>query len=143
MFLIEELRFVSVRQRLEPVNTILQQLCTDLNARAALLSDIYGRVYAKCGELGDMPEETLSALMSGGFATLMEAGRTIDDDAGAVYLAYREGKHRNLYSINVGAQYLVMVIIERGVYRSAGGSLVLCPPSRTGSKPGGGCSITG
>ncbi|MDZ4159505.1 MAG: hypothetical protein U1B80_06925 [Anaerolineaceae bacterium] len=105
------------------MNELMKQLCRDVNARAAFVSDVYGRVLAKIGDLGDVPVETISALMGGGLATLMEAGSTVDSDPDAVYLAYREGKRRSLYSINIGTQHLLIVVIERGEYANRLGTV--------------------
>ena len=49
----------------------------------------------------------IAALLGGSIATLIEAGRTIDNDEEAINLGYREAQKGNLYVINIGRSVLI------------------------------------
>jgi hypothetical protein len=61
---------------------------------------------------GINPDE-MASLLGGGFATLDEAGKSIDPD-GMISLSYREGGKTDLYSINVFGNILLILIVDKG-----------------------------
>jgi two-component system response regulator (stage 0 sporulation protein F) len=104
------------------ITRLLEQLRTDVSARCVLLTNAEGRTMARIGDVEQLPMEQITSLLGGGIATLIEAGRTLDGDAEAVNLAYREGKNEYLYALNVGQQMLLFLVIDRGPYSSRLGS---------------------
>ncbi len=105
------------------LNLVLQQLQAEVGARCVFLTDGEGRYIARTGQVNDLPIARISSLLGGSIATLAEAGRTIDGNDNVINLAYREGKSDNLYAINIGAQHLLIILIERGPFSSRLGSV--------------------
>ena len=105
------------------LNEVLQQLKMEVGARCVFLTDGEGRSIARIGQVNDLPIARISSLLGGSIATLAEAGRTIDGNDNVINLAYREGKSDNLYAINIGSQYLLIILIERGPFSSRLGSV--------------------
>jgi len=105
------------------VNHVLQQLQGNLGARSVLLTDSEGKYIACAGVMNDLPIGKISSLLGGCLATLIEAGKSVDDDEEATNLAYREGKQDNLYVVNVGLQFLLIIIIQRGSMNSRLGTV--------------------
>lgn len=104
------------------ISQLLEQLRTDVSARCVLLTNAEGRTMVRIGDIGQLPMEQITSLLGGGIATLIEVGRTLDGDAEAINLAYREGKNEYLYALNVGQQMLLFLVIDRGPYSSRLGS---------------------
>lgn len=94
-------------------NLLIEQLRTDTNARCILISDMVGRIILKVGNIDDLPIDSITSLLSGGIATLLEAGRNIDNHD-VINLAYREGKQSDLYAINIRSEWLLILVIDRG-----------------------------
>jgi len=95
------------------INQEMSGLRSDTSARCILLSDSAGNVLLKLGDLGGLPTEAITSLLCGGIATLLEAGRNIDD-RDVINLAYREGKHSDLYAINIRDNWVLIIVIDRG-----------------------------
>ena len=100
------------------INQILQRLQTAVAARAVLLTDSEGKYIACSGDVNDLPLNKIASLLGGSLATLIEAGRSIDNDPDSTYLAYREGGHDNIFAVNVGLQFLLIIILQRGSVNS-------------------------
>jgi CheY-like chemotaxis protein/predicted regulator of Ras-like GTPase activity (Roadblock/LC7/MglB family) len=100
------------------LNKVLIQLQQDIGARCVFLTDGEGRSIARTGDVGNLPIARIASLLGGSITTLAEAGRTIDGNEDVINLAYREGKSDNLYAINIGSQFLLIILIERGPYSS-------------------------
>ena len=96
------------------LNQILHQLESDVSARCVFLTDGEGRTITRSGSYEKLPISRIASLLSGSIATLAEAGRTIGDNDTVINLAYCEGKNDNLYAINIGSQFLLILIIDRG-----------------------------
>ncbi len=96
------------------LNQILLQLENDVSARCVFLTDGEGRTITRAGHYEKLPISRIASLLSGSIATLAEAGRTIGDNETVINLAYCEGKSDNLYAINIGSQFLLILIIDRG-----------------------------
>jgi len=92
---------------------LLQNLISDTHARCIVLSDGQGRILQEVGTTQGMPIDAITALLGGGIATLLEAGRSVDDEA-VINLTYREGRSSDLYAINVGDQFTLILVIDRG-----------------------------
>jgi CheY-like chemotaxis protein len=115
------------------LNDVLNQLQLDVGARCVFLTDGEGRSIARTGDIDNLPIARIASLLSGSIATLAEAGRTIDSNDGVINLAYREGKSDNLYAINIGSQYLLIILIDRGPLSSRLGLVWYCAQNAAAS----------
>jgi two-component system response regulator (stage 0 sporulation protein F) len=104
------------------VDRILCQLQGDVAARCILLADSEGRCLARAGNVENLDLGQLGSLLGGSMTTLGEAGKAIDPGEEGVNLAYREGKHQELYAVNVGS-FLLIIVIDRGPYATRLGSV--------------------
>lgn len=105
------------------VDHLLSDLQAAVGARCIFLTDSEGRYIAGTGLFEDMPLTKIASLLGGSLATLTEAGRMIDRDEDAINLAYREGVRDNLYVVNIGLLFLLIIVIERGTFSSRLGSV--------------------
>ncbi len=110
-------------EKYQELSQILEQLGREVGARCLFLTDANGHVITKTGHTENLAMENISSLLGGGIATLIEAGRTMDGDTDAINLAYREGKGEDLYVVNIGQHFLLVLIINRGPYSSRLGSV--------------------
>ena len=98
------------------ITRLLQKLQADVCALCVILTDLDGRLVAQVGQGSGLPLEAVASLLGGGIATLIEAGRVIDGDADSTNLAYRQGKRENLYAMNVGINFLLIMAFNRGPF---------------------------
>ena len=110
-------------ERYRQVNQLLEQLQADVGARCIFLTDGEGRFIARTGNVDDLPLEQIACLVGGGVASLLEVGRLIDETDDTVNLCYREGKAINLYVVNIGHQFLLIILCDAGPYTSRLGSV--------------------
>ena len=104
------------------VSKILVDLLVKVHARCILLSDPAGNIIHRVGNIDGMATDAITTLLCGGIATLVEAGRNIDDNV-VINLAYREGKQSDLYAINIGSQLVLIAVIDKGKYYERLGSV--------------------
>jgi ActR/RegA family two-component response regulator len=104
------------------VNRILTALQGNVGARCILLADGEGRCLARAGNIDDLDLTQIASLLGGSMTTLDEAGKAVDPADEGVNLAFREGKHQDLYAVNVGA-FLLILVIDRGPFSSKMGSV--------------------
>jgi CheY-like chemotaxis protein len=104
------------------VTRILDRLQGEVAARCILLADSEGRCIARAGNVDNIDPSQIASLLGGSMNTLDEAGKTIDRNEEGVNLAYREGKHEDLYAVNV-ASFLLVLVIDRGPFSSKLGSV--------------------
>jgi CheY-like chemotaxis protein/predicted regulator of Ras-like GTPase activity (Roadblock/LC7/MglB family) len=105
------------------IDTLLKQVRSEVSARAIFLTDIGGNIICKNGHTDDHPIESITSLLGGGIATLVEAGRQVDGECNTIHLAYREGKQEDIYALNVGQNHLLILLVSRGPYSSRLGSV--------------------
>ena len=105
---------------------ILRKLQADVGARYIFLTDNEGRYIAFTGIDDNVNFRKIAALLGGSIATLIEAGRTIDNDEETINLGYREAQKGNLYVVNVGRQFLLIIVIDRGPSSSRLGTVWYC-----------------
>jgi CheY-like chemotaxis protein len=110
-------------QQYQTINDLLEQLRQDVSARCIFLAGAQGHIIARVGSPGQVHMEEITSLLGGGLATLSEAGRVLDGDQEAINLAYHEGKQENLYALNIGQQFLLVLIVNRGPYSSRLGTV--------------------
>lgn len=91
---------------------VLFRLKSSIGARCILLSDTVGRILSSVGDTNDLNPELVVSLLGGGIATLLEAGKSLDDES-VIHLSYREGKHMDLYAVNVGKDILLVIVITK------------------------------
>ena len=94
-------------------NEALIRLRNNINARCIMVSDPVGRVLISTGSIEGISSDTITSLLGGGLATLLEAGRELDQDA-VLNLSYREGKKTDLYALNIGEVLILIIIIDKG-----------------------------
>jgi hypothetical protein len=104
------------------ISKVIDQLRFETGARCVLLSDTSGRLIAHSGDLRDLPVEAVTTLLGGGIATLIEAGRVVDDEA-LVNLTYREGSKSDLYAINLMYNLLLILVIDHNLAYSRLGTV--------------------
>ena len=97
----------------EDVKAQLSQLQADTGARCILLCDPAGRIIHTVGDTGGLAIDAITSLLSGGIATLLEAGKNLDEQ-GVINLAYREGKQSDLYAVNIHDDWILIIVIDRG-----------------------------
>jgi hypothetical protein len=95
------------------VNSRLDSLLADTSARCILLCDPAGRIINQVGDTRGLSIDAITSLLSGGMATLLEAGKNLDE-AGVINLLYREGKQADLYGINIHDDWILIIVIDRG-----------------------------
>ncbi len=93
-----------------------------ISARCILLSDSVGSILVSAGNTAGLAPELMTSLLGGGIATLQEAGKVLMDDA-IIHLSYREGKKTDLYAINIGVRFLIIIIIDKTIGYSKMGSI--------------------
>ena len=103
-------------------NEALIRLRNNINARCIMVSDPVGRVLISTGSLEGISSDTITSLLGGGLATLLEAGRELDQDA-VLNLSYREGKNTDLYALNIGEVLILIIIIDKGRFYSKLGTV--------------------
>jgi FixJ family two-component response regulator len=103
-------------------NEELIRLRNNINARCIMVSDPVGRVLISTGSLEGISSDTITSLLGGGLATLLEAGRELDQDA-VLNLSYREGNKTDLYALNVGEVLILIIIIDKGRFYSKLGTV--------------------
>lgn len=110
-------------ERYQQISKLLEQLRRQVGGRCLFLTDTSGHLVARTGDTEKLPVENIATVLGGGIASLVEAGRMIDGDTETINLAYRESKEEDLYTLNVGNQVLLTLIINRGPYSSRLGSV--------------------
>ena len=96
------------------IKQILDQLEKDVGARCVFLTDGEGTIIAHSGYIESLAVSRISSLLSGSIASLAEAGKAIDASVEAINLAYSEGKSYDVYAINIGSRFLLIILIDRG-----------------------------
>ena len=103
-------------------NEALIRLRNNISARCIMVSDPVGRVLISTGSLEGISSDTITSLLGGGLATLLEAGRELDKEA-ILNLSYREGKNTDLYALNIGEVLILIIIIDKGRFYSKLGTV--------------------
>ncbi len=88
-------------------------LRNDVGARCIMLSDPVGRVLLSTGTIEGISSDTITSLLGGGLATLLEAGKELDQEV-ILNLSYREGQKTDLYALNIGKLLILIIIIDKG-----------------------------
>jgi CheY-like chemotaxis protein len=110
-------------KRYRQIMSSLQELQVEVGARCIILTDANGQIIARAGDTANLHLEEIASLLCGGMATLQAAGHALDGDESAINLSYREGVRDILYSVNIGQELLLVIIVENGPYSSRLGSV--------------------
>ena len=94
-------------ERLEQIRRRLEQLLAEIGAECIFLADTMGQVVAQVGALEGADTNVLLSLIGGGFATMLELARRLEQPD-ALNLSYQEGEHHEVYACNLG-QTLILV----------------------------------
>ncbi len=114
----------------DSLSSIQYQFCQEkllglrhlISARCILLSDSVGRILVTAGNTSDLAPELMTSLLGGGIASLQEAGKALMDEA-VIHLSYREGRKTDLYAVNIGVSFLIIIIIDKTTGYSKLGSI--------------------
>lgn len=101
------------REQYSKCNEGLIKLRNNVGARCIMLSDPVGRVLLSTGTIDGISSDTITSLLGGGLATLLEAGKELDQDV-ILNLSYREGQKTDLYALNIGKLLILIIIIDKG-----------------------------
>ncbi len=101
------------RQQYAKCNEELIKLRNNVSARCIMLSDPVGRVLISTGSIEGIASDTITSLLGGGLATLLEAGKELDQES-VLNLSYREGRNTDLYALNIGKILILILIIDKG-----------------------------
>jgi len=102
-------------QLYEESQAMMDALLRETNARCIVLSDTDGRILLQSGATQDMAIDEVAALMGGGMSTLLEVGKSLQDED-VINLTYREGNISDLYAINIGVRLILLLVIDRGPF---------------------------
>ncbi len=110
-------------KRFRKLLTLMETLKMEIDARFLFLSDAAGQILAQIGERGDLILEEIVPLLGGGISTIIDVGRSLDNNPNTINLTYREGEQEDLYIININQQILLTIIVEQTAYSSKLGSV--------------------
>ncbi len=110
-------------KRYRQIMSTLQELQAEVGARCIILNDANGQIIARAGDVSNLHLDEIASLLCGSMATLQAAGHALDGDEEAINLSYREGKRDILYSVNIGQELLLVIVIESSPYSSRLGSV--------------------
>lgn len=110
-------------ERYKEIVLSLDKLRMEVGARCVVLADAEGSSIACAGNLDKFPLEKVVPLLGGCIAGVGEAGRVLNGEDDAINLIYRESTTENLYAINIGAQLLLIIVVDRGPYNSKLGTV--------------------
>jgi CheY-like chemotaxis protein len=110
-------------ESLSAINSILNELRTEVRPELALMADMSGHVITHVGTTMGIDLNSLVALVAGSFATAGELDRIFEKvhpgEALAVsedepmYVTYQEGRNHDCYSANVGRDLFFTVVFKR------------------------------
>jgi CheY-like chemotaxis protein len=107
----------------EEIRQILLKLQASVDASCIFLTDSEGRYLAYTGKIENFPISKIGSLLGGSIATLIEAGRALDGKENSACMTYREGKSANLFVVSVGLQFLLIILIDRNLFRGDMGAV--------------------
>ena len=93
---------------------LLNALIRDVGACCVFLVNVMGNAVLSAGEQETIPMDEINALLGGSISALVQAGKTLDDQQRDFNLVYqREGSRHHLFSINVGENMLMTLLIPK------------------------------
>jgi CheY-like chemotaxis protein len=109
--------------RAKQINKCIEKLLSESGARCVFLCEINGKVITRVGNIDGLPIDEVTSLLGGSIATILQVGVRIDGEADVSNLVYREGKQKDLYTLNVGKLYLLILVIDRAEFSNKLGAI--------------------
>lgn len=100
--------------RFETICHCLSELRFEVGAQCVLLADIFGELVAEVGVTTELDIATLVSLLAGGYATTFEMARQLGESR-SFNLNFHEGERYDIYSSNVGDNFLLVILCNRQV----------------------------
>ncbi|MBC8162398.1 MAG: hypothetical protein H7Z42_14405 [Roseiflexaceae bacterium] len=94
------------------VAAVVDEIRHEAHAKLALYTNTTGHIIDQQGETRNMDIPALTSLVAGGFINAVELGRTLQDSETQHFSAH-EGRHYNVYSINVGSDWLLTLVFDK------------------------------
>jgi len=110
--------------RFEAIYNCLSELRFEVGAQCVLLADILGELVAEVGVTTELDTATLVSLLAGGYATTFEMARQLGESL-SFNLNFHEGERYDIYSSNVGDNFLLVILCDRQVSPSRVGMVWL------------------
>ncbi len=101
----------------------IEKLLAESGARCVLFCEINGKVITSVGNTEGLPVDDITSLLGGSIATISQVGTRIDGEGEASSLAYREGRQNDLYALNIGKTYLLVLMVDRAEYSNKLGAI--------------------
>lgn len=93
----------------EAMSKTMCELIQSTGLQCAVLADPLGQILITEGNPPNIEISTLVALFAGGFATIFEVARHLEDNT-PISLRYYEGKRYEIYAMNIGTALLMLLI---------------------------------
>lgn len=100
--------------RFEALHNCLSELRFEVGAQCVLLADIFGELVAEAGVTTELDTATLVSLLAGGYATTFEMARQLGESR-SLNLNFHEVGRYDIYSSNVGEDFLLVILCDRQV----------------------------
>ncbi|MFQ5886564.1 MAG: roadblock/LC7 domain-containing protein, partial [Anaerolineae bacterium] len=100
--------------RFEALYNCLSDLRFEVGAQCVLLADISGELVAEAGVTMELDTATLVSLLAGGYASTFEMARQLGESR-SFNLNFHEGERYDIYSSNVGDDFLLVILCDRQV----------------------------
>ncbi|MFQ6001766.1 MAG: response regulator [Anaerolineae bacterium] len=98
--------------RFEAIYNCLSDLRFEVGAQCVLLADILGELVAEVGMTTELDTATLISLLAGGYVTTFEMARQLGESR-SFNLNFHEGERYDIYSSNVGDNFLLVILCDR------------------------------
>jgi len=98
--------------RFEAIHNCLSDLRFEASAQCVLLADILGELVTEVGVTTELDTTTLVSLLAGGYATTFEMARQLGESH-SFNLNFHEGERYDIYSSNVGDNFLLVILCDR------------------------------
>jgi two-component system nitrogen regulation response regulator GlnG len=100
--------------RFEALYNCLSELRFEVGAQCVLLADVFGELVAEVGVTTELDTASLVSLLAGGYATTFEMARQMGESR-SLNLNFHEGERYDIYSSNVGDNFLLVILCDRQV----------------------------
>jgi len=100
--------------RFEALYDCLSELRFEVGAQCVLLADVFGELVAEVGVTTELDTASLVSLLAGGYATTFEMARQMGESR-SLNLNFHEGERYDIYSSNVGDNFLLVILCDRQV----------------------------
>jgi len=98
-------------EQAEAIDTCLQTMARESEARYIILADISGQLIAEHGQGESLNTQVLSALAAGELAATHELARLVGEEA-RFKLLLHEGRERSVYLSDLGEQLILLIVFD-------------------------------